>query len=479
MSVANEFKKGILYSALGKYSNVIIQLLVTGILSRLLTPADYGVVAVVNVFLVFFQMLADFGIGPAIIQYKDLNEKDIGSIFAFSIYLAVTLGLIFMSLGIPISNFYSNAVYQQICLILGVCVIFYALLVVPQSILLREKKFFNVNMVTIAANLASGVLSIVLAFAGFSYYALIIGNIAKAFVMFIIFFYQAKLKVTFKMSGAPLKKIYKFSKNQFAFNFINYFSRNLDKILIGRFFSENALAFYDKAYQVSLYPNQILTSVITPVIQPILSDYETEKSVIKKVYLKITLVLGTLGVPISVFLFFSSTEVVTFLFGNQWGGSIITFQILAVSVWVQMISSSTGAIFQSANRTDLLLLSGILSTALNIISIAIGIFLGKIEYVAAMIVLSFTLNFFMNNYLLMYRLFNATFKEYFKILIKPMIMGLLQIIFFLLLPELPFSNFFNLVVKGIGFMVIFLMGILVTGQGKLLKEFLGRRNKNK
>lgn len=475
MGVANEFKRGILYSALGKYSNVIIQLLVTGILSRLLTPADYGIVAVVTVFLVFFQMLADFGIGPAIIQYKDLTEKDIGSIFAFSIYLAVTLGILFMSLGVPISIFYNNEVYKQICLILGICVVFYALLVVPQSILLREKRFFAVNMVTITANLVSGVLSIVLAFAGFSYYALIIGNIVKAFVMFIIFFYQAKLKITFRMTAAPLRKIYHFSKNQFAFNFINYFSRNLDKILIGRFFSASALAFYDKAYQVSLYPNQILTSVITPVIQPILSDYETEKSVIKNVYLKITLVLGTLGVPISVFLFFSSEEVVNFLFGSQWGGSVLTFQILAVSVWVQMISSSTGAIFQSANRTDLLLLSGILSAILNITSIAIGIFLGKIEYVAAMIVLSFTLNFFMNNYLLMYRLFDSTYKEYFKILLKPMIMGLIQIGFFLLLPELPFSNFFNLLIKGFGFVVIFLVGIIVTGQGKLVKEFIGGR----
>lgn len=473
MSVANEFKKGILYSALGKYSNVIIQLVVTGILSRLLTPADYGVVAVVNVFLVFFQMLADFGIGPAIIQYKDLNEKDIGSIFAFSIYLAITLGLIFMSLGIPISLFYNNEVYKQICLVLGICVVFYALLVVPQSILLREKKFFSVNMVTIAANVASGILSVALAFAGFSYYALIIGNIAKAFVMFIVFFYQAKLKVTFKMTAGPLKRIYQFSKNQFAFNFINYFSRNLDKILIGRFFNENALAYYDKAYQVSLYPNQILTSVITPVIQPIMSDYETEKSVIKKVYLKITLVLGTLGVPLSVFLFFSSKEVVLFLFGSQWEGSVLTFQILAVSIWVQMISSSTGAIFQSANRTDLLLLSGILSAVLNIASILVGVYLGKIEYVAAMIVLSFTLNFFMNNYLLMYRLFDSTFKEYFKILLKPAMMGVLQVVFFLLLPDLPFSNFFNLMIKGFSFIVVFLIGIIVTGQVKLVKEFIG------
>ena len=75
MNLIDEFKKGVLYSAIGKYSNVIVQLLVQAILSRLLTPKEYGVVAIVNVFLIFFQMLADFGIGPAIIQNKKLTKK--------------------------------------------------------------------------------------------------------------------------------------------------------------------------------------------------------------------------------------------------------------------------------------------------------------------------------------------------------------------------------------------------------------------
>lgn len=472
MGLANDFKKGIFFSAIGKYSNVVIQLIVNAVLSRILTPEDYGIVAVVNVFLIFFQMLADFGIGPAIIQNKKLDKNDIRNIFAFSIYLAIFLGILFMFLGYPISVFYQNNVYIPIALILGVCVVFYALLVVPQSLLLREKKFFNVNMTTVLANLLSGVISIVLAFAGYKYYSLIIGNIVKAFVMFIIFFIQSKLKFQSKTSKDSLMKIYSFSKNQFAFNFINYFSRNLDKMLIGRFMSASAVAYYDKAYQVSLYPNQILTNVITPVIQPIMSEYETDKERIKNVYLRITQVLGTIGMPLSVFLFFTSSEIILFLFGDQWVGSILTFQILSVSVGVQMISSSTGAIFQSANRTDLLLLSGVLSAVLNITSIFIGVALGRIEYVAMMIVFSFSTNFIMNNYLLMYRLFESSFGEYFKVLIKPFIMGIIQLAVFLLLPELHFSVFINLLIKGIIFVVLFGISLTVTGQIKLFKQVI-------
>lgn len=475
MGMADEFKKGIFYSALGKYSNVVIQLLVTAVLSRILTPEEYGIVAVVNVFLIFFQMLADFGIGPAIIQNKTLSKQEINSIFGFSLYLALFLGIVFVFLGYPISAFYNNEVYKPISMVLAICVFFYGILVVPQSMLLREKKFSTVNIVTVMANIASGVVSIVLAVNGFSYYSLIISNTVKAALLFIVFYFKTNLTFRLKIDKKPLEKIFSFSKNQFLFNFINYFSRNLDSMLIGRYFSASALAFYDKAYQVSLYPNQILTNVISPVIQPIMSDYETNLEKIKSVYLKITTILATIGLPLSVFLFFNSSDIVLFLFGDQWGGSVATFQILAVSVWIQMILSSTGSIFQSANRTDLLLLSGILSAVVTVSAILAGIAAGRIEYVALMVIMAFAVNFIQTNYLLMYRLFNSNFIEFGKALVKPVIMAIIQGVFFVVIPRFPFSSFVNLMINGIAFVVLFIIGLILTGQMKLLKEVIKKK----
>ncbi|WP_231549408.1 lipopolysaccharide biosynthesis protein [Carnobacterium jeotgali] len=473
--MADEFKKGIFYSAIGKYSNVVIQLLVTAVLSRILTPAEYGIVAVVNVFLIFFQMLADFGIGPAIIQNKSLEKEEINSIFGFSLYLALFLGIVFMFLGHPISAFYNNEVYKPISIVLAICVFFYGILVVPQSMLLRDKKFSTVNMVTVLANIVSGVVSIVMAINGFSYYSLIISNTAKAALLFIIFYLKTNLKASLKIDKAPLKKIFSFSKNQFLFNFINYFSRNLDSLLIGRYFSASSLAFYDKAYQVSLYPNQILTNVISPVIQPIMSDYEKNLEKIKSVYLKITTILATIGLPLSVFLVFHSSDIILFLFGDQWSGSVVTFQILALSVWIQMILSSTGAIFQSANRTDLLLLSGVLSAVVTVTAIFIGIWAGKIEYVALMVIIAFTVNFIQTNYLLMYRLFNSNFIEFGKALVKPVIMAIIQGVFFVVIPRFSFSSFVNLMINGIAFVILFIIGLILTGQMKLLKEVIKKK----
>lgn len=472
MNLKNEFRIGIFYSAVGKYSNMIIQILLNAILSRILTPAEFGIVTVVNVFLLFFQMLADFGIGPAIIQHKSLDDKEVQQIFSFTIMMSGILGIIFMLLGFPISYFYNNNVYRPISILLGFCVVFYTLYLVPQAVIQKKKDFKTVNIAVICSNIVNALVSIVLAVLGASYYSLIFGNIARALFLFVFYKMKTDLKFNFNFSLNPLKKIYKFSKNQFLFNFLNYFSRNLDSILIGRFFNPTSLAYYNKAYQLSLYPNQVLSSIITPVIQPIMSNYETQYDRIKNVYFKVTSILANIGIPLSVLLYFSAPDIIPFIFGNQWDSSILTFQILAISVWIQMIQSSTGAIFQSGNRTDLLLLSGVLTAGLNIISIVIGIILGTIEQVALMIVISFTINFFVNNYLLMKKMFSSNIYELLDVLKKPLICGVIQVIYFLLLPELPFNHFVNLVITCIGFVIVFILGIFLTKQQRMATELL-------
>lgn len=469
-----QFKQALFYTAIGKYSIVVVQLLVQAVLSRILTPAEYGIVAAVNIFLVFFQLLADFGIGPAVIQNKELKKKELNDIFSFSLYIAFGLAIVFIFLGYPMSLFYGNDVFIPISMILAIAVFFYGILVVPQSILLREKNFRLVNLTTVIGSVVSGVISIVLALLDFSYYAIIIGNTARAATLFLVFYMRTDIKIRFKFNWAPLKKIFAFSRNQFLFNFINYFSRNLDNLLIGRYFSSSALAYYDKAYQVSLYPNQVLTSLVTSVIHPILSDYEDEKERIKTVYLRISNLLATLGMPLSVFLFFSAEEVILFLFGGQWDGSVQAFQILALSIWLQMILSSTGGIFQSGNRTDLLLLSGILSTVFNITGIVIGISMGKIEYVAGFLVLSFSLNFLQANYLLMIKMFKANLLDFLSVLKKPFYLALMQAIVFWFLPDLPYNVFVSLVIKGIVFLLVWLIGLFLTGEFKRLKQEIKR-----
>ncbi|WP_080146731.1 lipopolysaccharide biosynthesis protein [Marinilactibacillus piezotolerans] len=465
----NAFKTGILFSAFGKYSNFAINLLINSILSRILTPEDYGIITIVQIFLVFFDMLADMGFGPAVIQNRTLDDDDIGSIFKFSILVSILLGIFFALLGQPVNIFYDKDVFVPIFIILGFEIFFYGLMVVPRALLLKKKDFKSVNLLEVVSNIIYGIVAVALALLGFTYYSIILGRVVKIFCMFSFYFTHNKINYRAKLRKEPIIKIWAFARNQFLFNFINYFSRNLDNILIGRYIGSTALAFYGKSYQTSIYPNSLLAGILSPVIQPIMSDYQDRKHIIKDVYLRVVRLLGNLGIPLSIFCFFAAPDIIMFLFGDQWTESIPVFRILAISIWLQMIASSTGAFYQSANRTDLLLFSGIQSTILNVAAIIYGIYLGTIESVAIMVVISFTLNFVVNNYLLLIKTFESKYREVLEALAKPAVLGLIQLAIFAFLPTITDNPFINLVVKGTLFVIGLVVGLLVTKQ---LKEIV-------
>ncbi|MFJ1626547.1 lipopolysaccharide biosynthesis protein [Marinilactibacillus psychrotolerans] len=464
----SEFKTGIIFSAFGKYSNFVINLLINSVLSRILTPEDYGIITIVQIFLVFFDMLADMGFGPAVIQNRTLDDDDIGSIFKFSILISIALGVIFGLLGQPVNIFYDQDVFVPIFIILGFEIFFYGLMIIPRALLLKKKDFKSVNVLEVVSNIIYGVVAITLALLGFSYYSIILARVVKIFCMFSFYFTHNNINFKAKLRKEPVLKIWAFARNQFLFNFINYFSRNLDNILIGRYMGAVPLAYYGKSYQTSIYPNTLLAGILSPVIQPIMSEYQDDKEVMKNVYLRVVRLLGNLSIPLSVFCFFAGNDIILFLFGEQWVGSIPVFKILAISIWLQMIASSTGAFYQSANRTDLLLFSGIQSTVLNVAAIIFGVYIGTIESVATMVVISFSFNFIVNNYLLMYKTFDSGYQEVLVALSKPAILGAIQLGIFLLLPSITNNPFINLVVKGSLFVIGLLVGLLITKQLKEL-----------
>ena len=438
-------------------------------------------VSIINVFLIFFNMLVDMGIGPALIQNKTLQKNQIDGVYSFTVLLSVCIAIIFAGLAKPISLFYDNPELVGVTLAMSLALFSSGLNMVPQAVLLKQKRFLEINLAQILSSLSGGSIAVILAWMGFSYYALVINTIVKNMVMFFFTYRKSGLNISKKIQKESLAELYGFSRNQFLFNLINYFSRNLDHFLIGKYISIKALGYYDKAYTLSLYPNQVLTSVITPVIQPVLSAYEEQKQVIKNTYLTISRLLALVGLPLTVFLIFSAEEIILILFGNQWGESVLTFRILAMSIWIQLIMSSTGSIFQSSNRTDLMLLSGVLSTVLNILGIIIGILTGKIEMVALCLVTAFFINFIQCNYLLMKKVFRGFQWEFYRILPGPFLLAIIVMLPLLIMEYFVkgLPNIISLAIKGIVSLVMYVVGLKMTGTLKEVVRFFKRQGEEK
>lgn len=465
MSIKDEIKSGVIVTFIARYSNVIIQLIIGVILARLLSPKEFGIVAIIMVFITFFNLLADMGIGPAIIQNKKLDKKDNSILFNFTIFLGLLLAFTFYFASFFIASFYSNSEYITIGKYLSLSILFFSLNIVPQSLIRKEKRFKTLGIVQVSVNIIVGVIAIILAFLGFSYYALVWQAILRSVFLFLLYYKMSGIQFNLSFNLSSIKKVYSFSIYQFLFNFINYFARNLDDLLVGKFLGDAALGFYDRAYKLMRYPVQNLTHVITPVLHPILSNYQNKQDSIYKTNKQLINFLIYISVPSSILLYFSAEPIILLLYGEKWFESIPVFKILSITVVIQIVLSSSGAIFQSAGRPDLMFLSGLLSSIVIVVGISYGVFYHEnIESVAFGLLIAFIINFF-QCYWIMYRyVFNRSFYKFVKLLIKPLITSIIITSGFLIM-NLNFKSMFIEIVYN---MIICLMLLVLSS--KILKD---------
>lgn len=423
-SIKKDISRGIFYTAIAKYSGIIVQLLVTAILARLLQPSDFGVVAIATVFITFFNILTDIGIGPAIIQQKDLTKDDLDHIYSLTVYMGLLCGGVFYILSWGIADYYSNIQLLYICQLLSIPIFVYSLNIVPNGLLLRDKKFRFMAMRTLLAQVFSGICAVIAAFYGWGIYALLVNPILSSIILFVMSYKCYPCRFHLIIQKNSILKIFSFSIYQFAFNFVNYFSRNLDKLLIGKFLGMNPLGYYEKSYRLMLLPLQNITFVITPAFQPVFSDLQNDKARIVYYYRKILYYLGWLAFPLTVLLFFLSEEAILLFFGNQWEAAVPVFRILSLSIFMQLLNSTAGAIYQSANATKQLFISGIWGAVFIVVGFTIPIFtIGTIEAVAYGYLIAQFANFVQTFYLL-FKVLESSYKQLLQIWIPPFVFSI-------------------------------------------------------
>ncbi len=401
-------KSAVFINAFSKYITIIINIGFSAILSRILTPEDYGMAAVVMVFINFFSLLADMGFGPAIIQNKELDNEDYDSIYSFSVYLGLVLCIFFIIFSYPMALFYGNGEFFKIGIILSVSLFFNTVNMVPNALLMKNKLFMMMGIRTVAVCVLYDVVSLMLAFSGFKYYSIVIGAVIQSAIIFAWNRSSARLHFKCRCHMAGIKKIAGFSFFQFAFNTVNYFSKNMDNFLTGKFMGNEMLGYYDKAYRLMQYPASAVSGIITPALHPILSDYQNDSSFIYEHYIKISRFLVLSGSFISVYCFASAYEIVHILYGGMWDMAVPCLRWFSIGMWVQVVNGCTGSFFQSMNKTNYLFITGAINSALNIAAIIAGVMSGDIERLSMYLGLCSYLCFLFPFYFLIKKVFHES-----------------------------------------------------------------------
>lgn len=479
MSVKQQLVSGVVYTSISKYAGIVIMLVVVGILSRMFDPVEFGIINIATVIIAFFAIFSDLGIGPAIIQHRTLDKDDLSHIFSLTVWFGLGLSLLFYFAAGAIAEFYREPEMENphllatICRILSVNLFFAAVNIVPNALVLKDKRFKFAAVRSIVVQFIGGAAGVTAAYAGMGIYALTINPIFSSVLLFGINFREYPLRLHLWPKKESLQKVFSFSAYQFSFQLINYFSRNLDKLLLGRT-SLADLGYYDKSYRLMMLPLQNIAYVISPVMHPVFASMQNDRQKLAQSYMQVVRLLAFIGFPLSAVIFFTSRELILIAFGDQWIPSIPVLQILALSVGIQIVMSTSGAIFQAANAPKMLFLCGLFSAILTVTATCIGIFVFKtMEALAWGICIAFSLNFLQTYYTLFRITLHTAWGAFWRSLISPLILtallclplGALQ----MLLPaDMPLV--LSLAIKGLAALAVWLAYIHLRGEYDLRQE---------
>ena len=458
--------KGVMWSAVGKYSGVIVQLIITAVLARLITPEEFGVVAIATVLIAFLTIFSDLGLGAAIIQRQDFGKKEYDSIYSFSIYLGFFLSVVLFFSSPLIGAFYDSLPLKIICQILSVTLFFGSINMVPNAIISKQKRFKFIAQRTLFFQVISGILAIVAAFCGWGCYALLIPPILSSIGCFIVNYRQYPLHFNMALDLSPVRSVFSYSSFLLIFNVMNYFTRNLDKLIIGRYFSMQSLGYYDKSYHLMMLPLQQITNVIGPVMHPVLTTLQNNYPQMARDYAKILKLLATIGFPLGVFLYFSATNLITFVYGEQWLPAVPVFKILTLSVPVQMLIATTGGIFQASGRTDWLFYAGTFHSIITMLGFVLAVLIfNSIDSMAWSFTIIMNFHTFLTLFIIYHIIFKQPCVEVVKLFSIPALNAVLLILAFIVVNKiLLFSAFINLIIQFIVFILVSFLVIQSTQQ---------------
>jgi PST family polysaccharide transporter len=338
---------------------VLVQLVSIVVLSRLLSPADFGLMASVAPVITFITLFQDLGMQQAVIQRRDITPFQINQIFWTTAAFGTGCALVIALISPGVAWFYHDPRLTVFTAVAAVPILIASLASLPIGLLNRQMQFGQLARLDIIGALLAFVATVIGAWAGMGYWALLL----TPFLLNGTLLAGGWMLCRFRPSRLPWplldREIAAFGSNLTGFNFMNYFARNLDNILIGRYNGAVELGYYDRAYKLLLFPLQNINAPLSRVMVPLMSRAQEDLPHLRDIYLRTVRHLTLLTVPGMAGAVAVSHEMVLFLFGPKWLSVAPIFACLGLAGLLQPLHNSTGWLFISQGKTRAMLHWGV------------------------------------------------------------------------------------------------------------------------
>ncbi|MBN2589418.1 MAG: lipopolysaccharide biosynthesis protein [Sedimentisphaerales bacterium] len=450
----------------------------TAVLARLLTPADFGLIAMVEFFTAFIIMFKDLGLSMATIQKKDITHEQITSLFWINVVFSILLMFMTIAISPLVARFYNEPRLTMITIATGCTLIIGGLNPQHMALLNRQMRFVSIAVINIVSLTCGIVAAIIGALLGLSYWSLILMTIVQGLVCVIMVWSISGWRPGRPAVGKGVKSMLTFGGNLTGSSVLGYFIRNADNAIIGYALGSASLGIYTKAYGLLMLPIRQFNSPMQRIMIPTLSRLQDEPKQYRSFYLQALAAIALITMPMVTFLFVSANEIVDILLGSEWTAVAPTFRFLAPAAFLGAINFAPGWLFVSLGRVGTQFRWTILSAPVIIIGFLIGVNWG-INGVAASVSITWSVMFVLAVYWATQQS-PVKFYDFIQVLSVPVASSLLAAIGSFLAGRivLQYNSIIRLAVYSIVFVICYFACVIATPKGRrLIKSMINAISK--
>jgi PST family polysaccharide transporter len=368
--------RGLTWTMLHTWGGQFLSLIVFLVLARLLTPDQFGLVALAAVFVAFAQLIVDQGFGDAIIQRPGVTRAHLDTAF----WVAVVTGAATSLAGILLAGWIADLLKQPalapILRVLSLAFMVSALSSTQMAILRRELAFRSLALRGLAALFGGGVVGVVMAFMGFGAWALVGQQVASTVISAIALWRVSPWRPGFNVSWPIFRELFGFGINVVGSDTLIFLSRNTDNLLIGVFLGPTPLGIYAVAYRILDTTQKVLVGVAMRLAFPSLARLQAEPDRMRRAYLNMTRIGGSVILPGYIGFALVAPEMIVFLFGHRWVESGPVASILFLIGPVLSLQAFSTSLLTAAGFPSVVFRFRLVTTITNVVGFLIGVQFG-------------------------------------------------------------------------------------------------------
>lgn len=374
---------GILKTGISQAVRLLVQFASVIVLSRLLLPSQFGLLAMAGPIVGFALLFQDLGLTQAVVQKPQLTQAEVSALFYISLGMSLGIAALLVAFAPVVSWFYGERQVGLLTAAMGVNVVLSGAGALHYALLNRRMQFGILAIIDASSALGGLAASVGFALLYRSFWALYLGSIVAILIPTVAYWFTTGWYPSIPRRRSGVGAALNFGANITGFNVVNFFSRNMDNVLIGNVWGEQPLGLYDRAYKLMLMPLQQINNPLAKVMLPVLSQMTSEPSRYRNAFLRTLAQMLLITLPGIAFMVGTADLIIPILLGRQWVGASLIFQALGMASFLQVLNNPTGWLFISQHRTREYMYIGVFSSFTAIISFLVGLPYGPLGVAVA------------------------------------------------------------------------------------------------